>query len=74
MKEDGGSAFAGQKLDLEGVVWSSGMSRRQWLAGLAMHGILVCPTTPDTWNYERYAREAYRIADEMLDCEEKEEP
>jgi hypothetical protein len=42
------------------------LTHRQWLAGMAMQGILVCPTTPDTWNYERYAREAYRIADDML--------
>jgi hypothetical protein len=72
MKEDGGSAFAGQKLDLEGVVWSSGMSRRQWLAGLAMQA-LISEMTPHMAD-EAIARAAYKMADEMLDCEEKEKP
>jgi len=68
MKEDGGSAFAGQKLDLEGVVWSSGMSRRQWLAGLAMQALI-----PDeTLGKGDVPSFAYGYADCMLAYEEKE--
>ena len=71
--KDGGSAFAGMCLTLEGTAWSSGMSRRQWLAGLAMQALLTGNQWTDEYKtWTDTAEAAYRAADAMLEYEEKE--
>lgn len=54
------------------------MSRRQWLAGMAMHGMLAHATRykpregrSQNW-HEALSEEAHEIADAMINFEEKE--
>ncbi len=64
-KNDGGSAFPFMPQANSGE-WASGqtgMSLRDWFAGMAMHQIFV---TGGWSEYKNVAREAYVIADAMI--------
>jgi len=47
----------------------SGMTLRQWYAGLAMQGILASGTCLADFGYEDFAIEAFKHADAMLSQE-----
>ena len=66
--EDGGNAFATKSKD---GTFSQGMTRRQWLAGLAMQSIVN--TEGPTRNFaKQYAEWSYSIADAMIEYEKNE--
>jgi len=52
------------------AILSDGMTRRQWLTGLAMQGML---SNPESWNLsaEKIAEYAYKLADAILAYETK---
>ena len=64
--KDGGSAFP--------VVMTSdpGMSRRQWLAGLAMQGMCANPAYSGSDSASLIARLAHAQADAMIEYEDSE--
>lgn len=44
--KDGGPAFPGSYKGQHGYhVWSDGMSKREWFAGMALQGLLANPST-----------------------------
>jgi len=47
------------------------MTLRDWLAGMAMQGIMASPITDADVTFEAVARDAYRQADAMLAEREK---
>ncbi len=49
---------------------TDGMTLRDWLAGVALQGILACPTK-FSLGVEEHARYAYRCADAMIKVREK---
>ena len=49
----------------------TGMSIRDWFAGMAMQGLLACPVQPQS-GPDMYARDAYTLADAMLKERSKE--
>ncbi len=71
MIEDGGSAFPFQYRPEALVIQSPGMTRRQWLAGLAMKGMQANPDAREhSWMH--IAEWAYKQADCMLEFERRE--
>jgi len=50
-----------------------GISRRDWLAGMAMQGMVANPTN-NRLDDERIARETYRMADAMIAEADRKEP
>jgi hypothetical protein len=57
--KDGGSAFPFWK---DGV---TGMSLRDWFAGMALQGLIACPITEADTNSD-WARRSYELADAMI--------
>jgi len=80
MRKDGGPAFPGfpetvgmQYMEGCHPIDCSGLTKRQWYAGLAMQGLLVCDADYAAKTYDRHLVErAFAIADAMLS--EKQEP
>ena len=68
-KNDGGYVYAGSNTSM----LQKGMTRRNWLAGLAMQGILSSPEGKFSWRESTsIVQRAYGIADEMIAEGEKE--
>lgn len=73
MKKDGGPAFPVQESVMSGgspVPACSGMSLRDWFAGVAMQGIIANPTNRGSTRQVSFM--AYATADAMLAEREKE--
>lgn len=64
MSEDMGGFFYPNKRD-KGSEWSDGITRRDWLAGLAMQVILADPGSVDV-SWEKMAEYSYKSADAMI--------
>ncbi len=58
---DGGTAFPARKNEVDAL---PGMSLRDWFAGMALQGVLSCPTTDGS--DASFAKGAYEYADAML--------
>lgn len=72
-KNDGGPIYPFQELDASGMPRTAlytGMSLRQWYAGMAMQGLLSNPNRD--WTYSDYIDGAFDYADAMIEHEEKE--
>jgi hypothetical protein len=67
MKDTGGPAFPFVFDDMatRSRQIYTGMSIRDWFAGMAMQGLLACPVQPQS-GPDMYARDAYTLADAML--------
>ena len=65
---DGGPAFP--VVDALNEVSCSGMSLRDWFAGMAMQGIYASDVH-NQWRAEKAAKSAYRTADAMLKAREQ---
>jgi len=63
--DDGGTAFPHTHTSSLGVSWQTGMSYRQWLAGMAMQGMLSNPDVSLS-TVELLARESLTFADAMI--------
>ena len=61
--DDGGLVYPMPDWDLRDHSWTLGITRRDWLAGLAMQGLLV---TENAWTEETIAKVAYEMADAMI--------
>jgi hypothetical protein len=67
--DDGGTAFPHTHTSSLGVSWQTGMSLRDWFAGMAMQGPLL---SDKIWtSYEFTAHEAYAMADAMIEARKK---
>jgi len=73
--DDGGPVYPGPKVifrqlkdyvieDTKGH--NEGISRRDWLAGLAMQGLLSSMNDNHLWAPDQVAASAYMMADEMI--------
>lgn len=75
-QNDGGPAFPGTYGGQHGLpVWTEGLTKREWFAGMALQGILSNPTTATSkvfktidgfMNSEMIADCAYEQADAMI--------
>jgi hypothetical protein len=67
--DDGGTAFPHTHTSSLGVSWQTGMSLRDWFAGMALQGPLL---SDKIWtSYEFAAHEAYAMADAMIEARKK---
>ena len=73
-QNDGGPAFPVQEGLISGstkeVPPSSGLSRLDWFAGMAMQGLLACGERHDASTSSVLSADAYKIADAMLKARE----
>jgi hypothetical protein len=60
-KDDGGMAFP----VASGVIHNKGMSLRDWMAGMALQGMVANPYY-DAHNAAEYSEYAYKVADAMI--------
>jgi hypothetical protein len=63
-RDEGGPAFPQKKTPYDERD-HAGMTLRDYFAAKAMQGLLACPIQPQS-GPEMYARDAYKISDEML--------
>ena len=68
--KDGGSAFPGMKPAYQ---LQSGMSLRDWFAGMALQGYFAAPNTPHQCRCDYVADYVYEMADAMLAAREGKE-
>ena len=68
-KDDGGPVYPSEQGHIPNGTWNqtyeSGISRRDWLAGLAMQGLLSNPERIESF-VEEASCAAYRLADAMI--------
>ena len=68
--DDGGLAFPAviQGHNAVGTFteYHSGMTLRDWFAGMSLQGQCACPITAESWNHATMAEQAYRQADAMI--------
>lgn len=66
IQEEGPHAFPFQMVAHDGVVTGTGMTLRDWFAGLAMQAAATNPAGADGLTFEQRATWAYHQADAML--------
>lgn len=74
-KPTGGYVFPFQPLDRQGMPIAEmqpGITRRDWLAGMALQGVLANPAHNMRFNPEGDAQYCYAIADAMIAASEAE--
>jgi len=73
-RDTGGPAFPrpSSKNDDIYVESQQGMSLRDWFAGMALQGLIACPTVRPSMKNEEYANISYGLADAMIAEREKE--
>lgn len=68
--DDGGTAFPHTHTSSLRVSWQTGMSLRDWFAGMAMQGLASNPEVSNS-NLVSLANESFDMADAMIEARKK---